>query len=244
MAIPIKNNNPALIADFERVGSTSSKVNDPGTFIDILRNSLQTASSETSLTKDQLALLVKKIQVQMNHQLYKMALNNEAEINYLPPGMLPVCPDETFPSAGEASKSCQVKPKNNHLDSDLDPVIEKAAQKYRIDPDLIRSVIKTESNFDSQATSPKGAMGLMQLMPQTARDLGIKNAYDPEENVMGGTKYLKTLLDRYDGNVDLALAAYNWGMGNLEKNPHRLPRETSNYIARVNSHYKNFRASA
>ena len=83
----------------------------------------------------------------------------------------------------------------------------------------------------------------MQLMPGTARDMGVNNAYDPEENIMGGTRYLKTLLNRYDGKVDVALAAYNWGMGNLEKNPRRLPQETSNYIARVNNHYKNFRTS-
>lgn len=135
------------------------------------------------------------------------------------------------------------KNKYQKTDSNLDSIIEKAADRYGVDPDLIRSVIKTESNFNSRATSPKGAMGLMQLMPGTARDLGVRNAYDPEENIMGGTRYLKTLLNRYDGKVDVALAAYNWGMGNLEKNPHRLPRETANYIARVNSHYKNFSAS-
>ncbi len=137
------------------------------------------------------------------------------------------------------------QPENSskRTDSHLDSIIEKAAARYGVDPDLIRSVIKTESNFNSRATSPKGAMGLMQLMPGTARDLGVKNAYDPEENIMGGTRYLKTLLNRYDGKVDVALAAYNWGMGNLEKNPRRLPQETSNYIARVNGHYKDFRTS-
>ncbi|MEN6374054.1 MAG: lytic transglycosylase domain-containing protein [Smithella sp.] len=135
------------------------------------------------------------------------------------------------------------KNKYKKTDPNLESIIEKAAAKFGIDPDLIRSVIKTESNFNSRATSPKGAMGLMQLMPGTARDLGVRNAYDPEENIMGGTRYLKTLLNRYDGKVDVALAAYNWGMGNLEKNPRRLPQETSNYISRVNNHYKNFRAS-
>ena len=81
----------------------------------------------------------------------------------------------------------------------------------------------------------------MQLMPETAKDLGVKNAYDAEQNVMGGTSYLKSLLERYDGKVDLALAAYNWGMGNLERSPDHLPSETINYVARINNYLKNMK---
>ncbi|MGV8056575.1 MAG: lytic transglycosylase domain-containing protein [Smithellaceae bacterium] len=242
------NNNLLTISGIDKINqmrSNPSAVNSQSAFSDFLRNSLQETSVSSSpgaalpaLTKDQVVLLVKIIQTQMNRQLFNVVFNGGTEINYFPSKMLPVHTGETSPSLTEASKNSQAPPKNyvNQTNSNLDFFIEKAARKYEVDPDLIRSVIKTESNFNSKATSPKGAMGLMQLMPGTARDLGVNNAYDPEENIMGGTQYLKTLLDRYDGKVNLALAAYNWGMGNLEKRPHRLPPETISYIERVNKH--------
>ncbi len=115
----------------------------------------------------------------------------------------------------------------------MDRIINRSSEKHGVDADLIRAVIRTESDFDPRATSPKGAMGLMQLMPETARDLGVKDPYDPAQNVMAGTRYLKMLLDRYDGNANTALAAYNWGMGNVERNPAGLPEETKAYITRV-----------
>ncbi|MDD5168473.1 MAG: lytic transglycosylase domain-containing protein [Syntrophales bacterium] len=112
-------------------------------------------------------------------------------------------------------------------------ILNRAASTFHVDPSLISAVIKAESGGNPRATSPKGAIGLMQLMPGTAKDLGVTNAYDPEQNVMAGTKYLKILLDRYGGNRDLALAAYNWGPGNLEKSHRSMPRETVNYVARI-----------
>jgi len=121
---------------------------------------------------------------------------------------------------------------------EINDIIEHASKIYEVDPELIRSVIRAESNFDANATSSKGAMGLMQLMPDTAKDLGVKNCYNPVENVMAGTRYLKSMLNRYDGNVDLTLAAYNWGMGNVERHPDRLPNETRTYIARVNGYLR------
>jgi len=80
----------------------------------------------------------------------------------------------------------------------------------------------------------------MQLMPGTASDLGVTNPFDPAQNIMGGTRYLRNLLDRYRGDVKLALAAYNWGMGNLEKRPESMPRETKNYISQVENFYRNY----
>jgi len=116
-----------------------------------------------------------------------------------------------------------------------DGLIKNASARHQVPEELVKAVIKVESNFNPQATSPMGAMGLMQLMPGTARDLGVQRPYDPQENINGGTKYLRELLDRYNGNVPLAVAAYNCGMANVEKG--RLPQETRSYLQLVSRHY-------
>lgn len=116
---------------------------------------------------------------------------------------------------------------------DIDGIIQKASTRYGVDPDLIRGVIEAESNFKPDAISSKGAMGLMQLMPGTARELGVTDPLDPSENIMAGTRYLKKLLNRYEGSVPHALAAYNWGMGNLDSRRSRMPDETKNYVAKI-----------
>ncbi|WP_305042776.1 lytic transglycosylase domain-containing protein [Geoalkalibacter sp.] len=122
----------------------------------------------------------------------------------------------------------------------LEQIVDKAAQRYQIAPELIKAVIKAESSFNPKAVSPAGAQGLMQLMPATARELGVDNPFDPEQNVMGGTRYLRDLLNRYDGDLDKALAAYNWGMGNLARSNGRLPEETRNYQVRVKQYLAEF----
>ena len=121
---------------------------------------------------------------------------------------------------------------------EIDDVIQGAADQYGVEPALIKAVISVESNGDPRAISSAGAQGLMQLMPKTAAELGVTNPFDPAQNIMAGTRYLSRLIDRYQGNQKLALAAYNWGMGNLEKNPSALPKETRNYIARVENQYQ------
>jgi soluble lytic murein transglycosylase-like protein len=120
-----------------------------------------------------------------------------------------------------------------------DAIIEKYATHYRLDPSLIRSIIETESGFDPKAVSPKGAGGLMQLMPATAERLGVRNIFDPEQNIRGGTQHFRLLMDTFDNNLELSLAAYNAGE-NLVQRLGRVPkiRETKNYIQSVTKRYE------
>jgi Rod binding domain-containing protein len=127
----------------------------------------------------------------------------------------------------------------NHDPSAWDrSIIEQAAERFDLDPKLIESVIKVESNFRSNAVSNKGAVGLMQLMKTTAKELGVENRYDPQQNVLGGAKYLKNLLRQFEGNLELALSAYNAGPTAVEKHSGIPPyEETQRYVKKVLNHY-------
>lgn len=118
-----------------------------------------------------------------------------------------------------------------------EPIIRHHAERQALRPDLVRAVIQVESGFNPRARSPKGAMGLMQLMPATARELGVDDPYDPAENIRGGTMYLRRLIDRYDGSEELALAAYNAGSGAVDRYGRAIPpyRETRNYVRKIGS---------
>jgi soluble lytic murein transglycosylase-like protein len=121
---------------------------------------------------------------------------------------------------------------------DIEAAIDEAAARHHVDPSLVRSVVKVESNFNPNALSRKGAMGLMQLMPSTARSLNVSNPFDPQQNVDAGVRHLRSLLDSYKGNVRLSLAAYNAGSGAVARSagvPHF--KETQNYVRRITNLY-------
>src|ERR1700690_2331472 len=122
----------------------------------------------------------------------------------------------------------------------IEVMIREVSGRYNVDPALIRAVIETESHWNSKAVSSKGALGLMQLVPGTARQLGVQNAFDPRQNLDGGVRYLQTLLQRYNGDLDKALAAYNAGPGAVDR-AKGVPRyrETREYVQKVtNSYYR------
>jgi hypothetical protein len=126
-----------------------------------------------------------------------------------------------------------------NIDRDgVESLVREAAERHHVDPALVRAVIETESNWNPAAVSPKGARGLMQLIPTTAQRFGVNDVFNPKQNVDAGVHYLKTLLERYNGNLDLALAAYNAGEGSVDR-AHGVPafRETRNYVRKVQDAY-------
>jgi soluble lytic murein transglycosylase-like protein len=143
--------------------------------------------------------------------------------------------DEHFgkPNSGQNSFA-----PNGFTQREIDNAIDQAATRHNVDPNLVRALVKVESNFNPNAVSRKGAMGLMQLMPQTARQLNVTNPFNPQENIDAGVRHLKQLLESYGGDVRLSLAAYNAGSGAVARS-HGVPRfaETQNYVRRITNLY-------
>ena len=161
-------------------------------------------------------------------------------------------PVAAMSDAVDASKTLQLPPELASRasaepvapDHAYDAIIDEAAAEYGVDPVLVRSVIKAESRFDPEARSGAGAEGLMQLMPILQKELGVKDAMNPRENIFGGTKYLSKLLDRHDGNVNLALASYNAGPRNVARYKGVPPfKETRGYVKKINGYIKEAKAS-
>lgn len=137
---------------------------------------------------------------------------------------------------------------NNNITSTeqrINVAIENASKKYRIDKGILRAIIKAESNFNPSVTSSAGAQGLMQIMPSNFSFLGISNGYDIEQNINGGAKLLRNYLDRYNGNLEMAIMAYNGGPGTMERRGvksasdlYKMPKETRNYVPKVLKYYR------
>ena len=139
---------------------------------------------------------------------------------------------------GEKHASPELCSRKVVFPQEIDAAIDQAASRHNVDPNLVRAVIKVESNFNPNAVSRKGAMGLMQLMPQTARQLKVANPFDPQQNVDAGVRHLKQLMENYGGDVKLTLAAYNAGQGAVARSagvPHFA--ETRNYVKRITQLY-------
>lgn len=230
MRIPPDTFSRSLISgtnDFKKKLPGKCNVN-AGSFDAILSEEKMDLFSESTLQQ-----FIRIVHKQLNDHLIRIVLGNCGSRNY--PGLWPdMMKDLQKQPIGRQDFQQQKNGTNSMPQNYTNRVIDYASRKYGVDAELIRAVIKAESDFDPNSTSAKGAMGLMQLMPETARDLGVKDPYNPAENIMAGTRYLKMLTDRYNGDTDLALAAYNWGMGNLEKHPDRMPEETKTYVIRVN----------
>lgn len=169
-------------------------------------------------------------------QLYSQQLNGDNTGNILD-ALMTLQPHQWM------AYTWQMMASQSSFQTRFDGIIEQVASRYSVDPALIKAIIRVESNFNPYAVSPAGAMGLMQLMPTTAKSLGVTNPFDPVQNIDGGVRYLQSLLKRFNGNLDLALAAYNWGPANIESRGitdlsdpvqfAKLPAETQNYVKKI-----------
>jgi len=148
-------------------------------------------------------------------------------------------------SAPDKSADVVVSPALQKKSAPFHPIIVKAARRYEVDPSLIKAIIMVESRYNPHAISKRGAKGLMQLMPRTARALGVEDSFNPEHNVNGGVKYLKQLLDEFNNNLKFALAAYNAGSSKVRRHRGIPPiKGTQHYVKRVFEYYQYYRNEA
>ncbi|MFD6210619.1 lytic transglycosylase domain-containing protein [Peribacillus sp. NPDC060253] len=215
------------------------KIQDFKTFMELqaiqqfTNGNITNTHSSRSIFQDMLSELVSSDSLQGTSQTLGSLLTNvETEARNLlqSSSLTSINPIATAHTNHETSES----------GTNYDEIISKAATLYNLPEKLIKSIIKQESNFDPNATSYAGATGLMQLMPATARSLGVNDLTDPEQNIMGGSKYLSQMLARYEGDIQIALAAYNAGPGNVDKYNGIPPfKETQNYVQKVYGTFSN-----
>ncbi|WP_421384208.1 lytic transglycosylase domain-containing protein [Bacillus salacetis] len=196
-------------------------------------NSAQQGSTTGSSSVFQ-QLLNETLATQMNEQKFQSKLGSVSQ-------MIPFLTTGNYlmsKSAASYAANATPVPAVEVSDSSIDQIISRAAEKYSLPKKLISAVISQESSFNPNAVSHAGASGLMQLMPSTARSLGVTDVFNPEQNVFAGTKYLKQMMDKYEGNLELALAAYNAGPGNVDKFNGVPPfKETMQYVQKVSNRY-------
>lgn len=211
----------------------------------LMGNSIGIDIFESMLDEEYAKLMSQSGELGLAHNLYQeLAKNLPAQVPTAPKnssdlplkpvqaGVTPAIPVTPSPRSSAAASS-------EKTSTPWDHIIETVSQKYGIDSRLIKAVMKAESSFNPNTRSQAGACGLMQLMPDTARALGVKNIWDPVENIAGGVRYLRQMLDQFDHNLALALAAYNAGPGNVKKYGGIPPfNETQNYVRRVLSYLK------
>ena len=180
-----------------------------------------------------------QVHIYLNENGKRVYVN--ADENNPPPGSRGACLGKSAlcVAAGRKAGDSAGAPQDIHATrQEIERLIQQTAERHKVDPALIRAVISAESAYQPGATSRKGAQGLMQLMPGTAHQLGVSNAYDPRQNIEAGARYLRALLEKYDGDLDQALAAYNAGEGAVER-AHGVPRygETRAYVRKVTENY-------
>lgn len=210
------------ISALQSLGSVQSYANEgsasPSMFDSLLQEMLGSSSITNSLSSQSSSVL----QNESARESLRYAGANQA---YQPSNLL----DILSTSISQATSTTSSTNNGNYSS-----IIKQAAEKYNLSEKLISSVIRQESNFNSNDVSRSGAQGLMQLMPGTAKFLGVSNSFDPYQNVMGGAKYLRQMLNQFDGNIEHALAAYNAGPGNVKKHGGIPPfKETQQYVTKV-----------